>query len=193
MPVVADGDLGVHAVDLHQVAELLNIPYENTPVLSPDELIEKTVQALSLLRAQIADIPDSTLPVTLPGRDRTIESLINHTVEIAVNFLDVSSGDPFDESRANAEPESNLNPSDLSVRIDAVLQRLGSLKVDFSTPIDTYYGKQTLHSVLERCAWHCVQHLRQLEFIMSKCGIQLSSRVTEKLMADLPIPKDVWG
>ena len=182
----------MYAIDLKNVAEFLDIPYTSEPKLAPAELIDRIGRTLKVLQTQSLEIPFSLLRKTLPDRDRTIESLINHTVAIVVNFLEVCAGAPFDSSRANAEPDWNRSPRDLRQYIEQVKEKVENLDVDWSKVMNTYYGEQSLHSILERCAWHCIQHIRQLEYFMKGNGVEFTSNITPDLMIDLPLPDEVW-
>ena len=150
------------------------------------------MKTLRVLQSQALAIPEELLTIKLPGRDRTIESLINHTVEIASNFLEVCAGEQFDSIRANAEPEKNLQPRKLIERIDHINEQIKQLKVDYAHMVPTFYGEQSMSSVLERCTWHCMQHIRQLEYFMNQHGITFASNITADMMTDLPMPKEVW-
>jgi hypothetical protein len=58
--------------------------------------------------------------------------------------------------------------------------------------LDTYYGQQALHAVLERTTWHVAQHARQLERLLELRGIVPTPRLSPALLAGLPLPRDVW-
>ena len=58
--------------------------------------------------------------------------------------------------------------------------------------LDTYYGAQPLHAVLERTTWHVAQHARQLERLLELRGITPNPRLAPALLTGLPLPDDVW-
>jgi len=58
--------------------------------------------------------------------------------------------------------------------------------------IDSYYGKQPLHNVLERHTWHPAQHVRQLMMLLREAGIEPIDPVDDSAFTGLPIPQKVW-
>jgi len=58
--------------------------------------------------------------------------------------------------------------------------------------VDTWYGPQTLHAVLERCTWHSAQHARQLMMVLASLGIPAEDPLTTDDLAGLPLPAEVW-
>jgi len=58
--------------------------------------------------------------------------------------------------------------------------------------VDTYYGVQPLHAVLERTTWHVARHARQLESLLELRGVTPAPRLAPVLLDGLPLPADVW-
>ena len=58
--------------------------------------------------------------------------------------------------------------------------------------VETYYGPQQLHEVLERTTWHIGQHCRQWMMLLDIAGISFARPLGEGDFADLPMPKQVW-
>src|SRR5205085_453041 len=58
--------------------------------------------------------------------------------------------------------------------------------------VETYYGRQKLHEVLERSTWHIGQHCRQWMMLLEMAGIAFERPLGDQDFADLPIPKQVW-
>jgi hypothetical protein len=59
-------------------------------------------------------------------------------------------------------------------------------------PVQTYYGPQTLHELMERTTWHCGQHVRQWLMLLDNNGITPAATLTPTAFADLPMPASVW-
>jgi hypothetical protein len=49
-----------------------------------------------------------------------------------------------------------------------------------------------LSVLLERCAWHSAQHTRQLQFLLSRMGIEPDQPLTAEDLKGLPLPEKVW-
>jgi hypothetical protein len=58
--------------------------------------------------------------------------------------------------------------------------------------VETYYGPQKLHEVLERATWHIGQHTRQWVMLLDMAGIAADRPLGEADFTDLPMPKQVW-
>jgi hypothetical protein len=58
--------------------------------------------------------------------------------------------------------------------------------------VATFYGDKPFGELLERTAWHCAQHLRQLELMLVAAGISPAVGLTPENLAGLPMPDDVW-
>ena len=57
--------------------------------------------------------------------------------------------------------------------------------------VETYYGRQTGHELLERTTWHAAQHLRQIHAPWRRPAPGRRSRSTDRSWR-LPIPQSVW-
>ena len=58
--------------------------------------------------------------------------------------------------------------------------------------IDSYYGKQPLHNVLERHTWHPAQHVRQVMMLLREHGIEPDGPLLDADLVGLPMPQKVW-
>ena len=58
--------------------------------------------------------------------------------------------------------------------------------------MDTYFGRHSVHEVLERSAWHPAQHARQLMLLLDELGIEPDGRLTAQDLAGLPLPEKAW-
>jgi hypothetical protein len=58
--------------------------------------------------------------------------------------------------------------------------------------MDTYFGRHSMHVVLERTTWHPTQHTRQLMLILDTLNIEPDVRLTAADLAGLPLPDKAW-
>jgi hypothetical protein len=58
--------------------------------------------------------------------------------------------------------------------------------------VQTYYGPQTLHELMERTTWHCGQHVRQWLMLLDMHGITPGVTLPAGAFAGLPMPSSVW-
>ena len=58
--------------------------------------------------------------------------------------------------------------------------------------VQTYYGPQHLHELLERTTWHCGQHVRQWFMLLEMAKVTPITTLKASAFADLPMPSSVW-
>ena len=66
------------------------------------------------------------------------------------------------------------------------------MHTDYAAPADVYYGEQTVHEFLERTAWHCAQHTRQLQLVVERLGFTPDRTLESAELEGLPLPANVW-
>jgi len=142
-------------------------------------------------------IPAERLGDKLPHRDRSYLTLVNHLVQIAVDYLEVAAGADLTGRRAESLPKADLNVGDLvekSAKTKADLRDwLQSVDgAELQRTVTTYFGEQTLHQVLERAVWHSAQHTRQLMMVLELLEVEAHQPLTDGDFADLPMPESVW-
>lgn len=198
VPVVAvaddAGETMAHAfgVDLKAVAALVGVSFRAEPALPVAELKHRLGVALEVATALALQFPPHRLQDKLPRRDRTCLALANHVVEIGAVLLRVSEGEPFDVNASSAVPEAEQDVTALRSRAIALMSRLDAATIADSRTVETFFGPQPLHAVLERCTWHAMQHARQLEMMLTRFGIEPSQPISLDLLAGLPMPQAVW-
>ena len=179
-------------MDLAQVAQLLGLSYESEIVLSPSELLTRLVQINETLTKIGPRLTNEFLRVKLPGRERTVLGLINHISEISSVLIEVLRGEVFTASKADAEPQIELVIAELIPILLARNEVLKSVHIDPDRMADTYFGDQSLHTVINRTVWHSAQHLRQLVDLCQTQQAQLEIPEISHLLQDLPLPQKVW-
>ena len=198
VPVVAvaddAGQVEGHAfgVDLEAVAALVGVSFRAEPRLPAQELKRRLGVALDIATLLALQFPPDRLHDKLPRRDRTCLALANHVVEIGAVLLRVSGGEPFDVDASGAVPDVDQDAAALRSRAVALASRLEDADLAASLMVETFFGPQPLHAVLERCAWHAMQHARQLEMMLTRLGIESCRPISADLLADLPMPQAVW-
>ena len=58
--------------------------------------------------------------------------------------------------------------------------------------LQTYYGPQSLHELMERTTWHAGQHVRQYMMLLEKEGVGHHRPLVASDFAKLPMPQNVW-
>ena len=199
VPVVTRGKEYVFGQMLKDLAEFLGVDYDTKPKLSPQELIDKLDMVTSAALRFVAQIPEEKLDHDLRNRKRPIRDLCYHIFRLTEVFIDVVEKDIYltrDLLNIPA-PDDVQSTADLVAYGTAVQKRLhnwwdGFADKDCEQEIDSYYGKQPLHNVMERHTWHPAQHMRQLMMLLRECGIEPNGPVPDSELEGLPIPEKVW-
>jgi len=117
--------------------------------------------------------------------------------QVVVGFLDAALGGRLTYEHFERKPPDHLaTAADVARLIRSVSRALavwwGANRPRLPAELDTYYGRQSLHAVLERTTWHVAQHARQLERLHELRGAEFRPRIAPALLAGLPLPDDVW-
>ena len=196
VPVVARGGRWVYGQDLAAVASFVGIaPPE--PQLEIPVLVSRLLALLDSAARLTEQIPDDVLAVTLPGRDRRHLDLAYHVSQVVVAFLDAALGGRLTYEHFERTPPDHLREAgDVARLTRSVSQALavwwGANQSRLPATLDTYYGVQPLHPVLERTTWHVAQHARQLEHLLRQRGMAPQPPLAPILLEGLPLPEDVW-
>ena len=199
VPVVTRGKEYVFGQMLKDLAAFLGVDYDTKPKLSPQQLIDKLDMVMSAAQRFIAQIPDEKLDDNLRNRKRSIRHLCYHIFRLEEAFLDAVENDIYiTRDLFNRPPPPEIRTSQDLVRYGAAVQKRlhawwdGFDDKDCVGEIDSYYGKQPLHNVLERHTWHPAQHVRQLMMLLDDLGLEPDGRVPDSDFAGLPLPEKVW-
>ena len=134
-----------------------------------------------------------------PGRDRSIRDLAYHVYQIPDAFLQAVEDGAQDLTAVyNAPPPADVTKVDdiraygasVAKRLDGWWRRDGGGVA--GAKVETYYGEQPLHHVMERCTWHSAQHARQIMAVLEGFGIKPDQPLTAQDYAGLPMPKGLW-
>jgi hypothetical protein len=199
LPVLSRGDKFVFAQNIAQVVEFLKLDEKAGPVLSPAQLVERMNRFIDAAIAIVPLMPDERLDTEVPNRPRSYRVLAHHMFRIPESFVEIAEGAYFDDKLPVEVPDKTDLAS--AGALAAYGQRVRD-KVDAwwrQTPdtsaqqiVQTYYGPQKLHEVLERSTWHIGQHTRQWMMLLDMAGIAFERPLRDPDFADLPMPKQVW-
>jgi hypothetical protein len=199
IPVLSRGDEFVFAQNIAQVVQFLKLDEKTGPVLSPAQLVERLLRFIDVALRIIPQMPDDKLDNEVPNRPRRYRVLAHHMFRIPEAFFEITEGTEFTQGLPTAIP----NEADMAS--SAALASYGRKVRDKvarwweSTPdkscgqiVETYYGPQQLHEVLERTTWHIGQHTRQWNMLLGMAGVKADYPLGDADFADLPMPKKVW-
>lgn len=197
IPVVARGDAWTYAQDLDTLAAFVGVARTDAR-LPPDVLVARLDALLEVAAGHARQLPDDALERTLPGRaDRAGADLAFHVACVVDALLDAGTGGRLTFEHFLRRPEGpGRSREALATRLAEsriALQRWWSASAGTRpATVDTYYGEQPLHGVLERTAWHVAQHVRQLQSLVEQAGLEPAARLSARELEGLPLPDGLW-
>jgi hypothetical protein len=199
IPVLSRGDKFVFAQNIAQVVEFLKLDEKTGPVLSPAQLVERMLRFIDAAVRLVPLMAEDKLDNEVPNRPRSYRVLAHHMFRIPESFVEIAGGAFFSEALPVAMP--NRDDIATTAALAAYGRRVrGKVEAWWrETPdksaaqtVETYYGPQKLHEVLERSTWHIGQHTRQWMMLLDMAGVQFERPLGDADFADLPMPKQVW-
>jgi len=199
VPVVARGGRFVFAQSIGDVIEFLGLKVRPQERLSPAALMQKMELVLRAAARYVRQIPAGALEQPFRNRNRPIRVLAHHVFRIVEGFLEsMQDGRELTYERIMQEmPPSMRSAEDIARYGESVLERAQAWWLQHpdracERTVDTYFGKQPLHIVLERTVWHPAQHTRQLMLVLESLGIQPDRPLGAADLAGLPLPEKAW-
>lgn len=196
IPVLARGHDFVFGQSLPQIIAFLGLNEQGGPALSTAALFARLDKFLGAALELVPLMPHDRLATHVPGRPRSYRALAFHLFRVVKAFLDAGDGAPLEQASFREEPAADATSADLVVYGVAVRRRFrdwwrtGDTAADRT--LNTYYGPQSLHELLERTTWHAGQHVRQWMLLLEREGISHHRPLVDADFAQLPMPKDVW-
>jgi hypothetical protein len=201
VPVIARGEKFIFAQNFEDVAEFVGLQGSGHSALPPEQLIEKWLLVCRATQRYVAQFPDARLlDRAIENRDRTIRFVAHHTFRIGEAFLEtVVDGVEYTALFANVPPpdgefmtgrEIAAYGQEVTTRLSAWWEHLDDRNC--TAKVQTYFGEQSVHLLLERSTWHAAQHARQLAAILQRFGIEADGPLTAEDLAGLPLPERLW-
>lgn len=197
IPVVTRGHAWTYAQDLDALAAFVGV-VRSEARLAPDILVARLDSLLDAVARHARQLPEDALERTLPGRaDRAGADLAFHVACVVEALLDAAAGASLTFEHFLRRPQGAGRSRDaLADKLAATrfaLRRWWLESADTRPPaVDTYYGAQPLHGVLERTAWHVAQHARQLQALVEQAGVEPDGRLSARELEGLPLPEGLW-
>jgi glutaredoxin len=201
LPLGIRGNRAVPAQNLTELAALIGAGevVDETPVMSPEELVQRTDEFLAAAQRYARQFPADKLYEIVPYRGWDHRRMIHHVFFIVQAFVNQVQdiGIPVGVAFEMPVPDEIVSFEDMAQYGDemrAVLQSwwVSNDRVDFAKTFKTRAGDRTAHQVLERACWHIGQHTRQVEHTLKEDGLVPNGPITAAMMDRLPLPKNVW-
>jgi hypothetical protein len=192
------GDDWIFAQNIAHVVKFLGLNEDAGPVLSPVQLMERLTLFVGTAVRVVPQMPDTLLSTEVPNRPRSYLALSHHLFRIPEGLLEVAAGATLTNDMLTQGPPAEMNTSmaiaAYGQQVLAELHAWWNPKADKSGKqiVQTYYGPQLLHELMERTTWHCGQHVRQWFMVLGMAGIAPVVTLDDTAFAKLPMPSSVW-
>lgn len=196
VPVLSRGDKYIFGQNTQQIIDFIGLKEDGGPQLSVDQLHARVVKFMDAALELIPLMPYDRLGTFVPGRPRSYRTLAFHLFRVIDAFLGTNEGVTLLQAMFREEPEADADTDALVAYGKKVRQRYLDwwAKNDHAAQktLETYYGPQTLHELLERTTWHSGQHVRQYMMLLEKEGVSHHRPLVDADFAKLPMPRNVW-
>lgn len=198
VPVVSLGDRYTLCQSFGDVVKFLDLPTKLMDPLPPEQLVARLQLVLTAAARFIVQFQPAQLKEEFRDRKRTPAGTVYHLVRVAQLGLEASRGQELKyESFFDAPPDSwtgqDLARWALEIREEVKAWWPAQQDRTLSYLVPTYYGRRTMHDVLERTTWHSAQHARQVMLMLESYGIAPDGPLTASDLAGLPVPDEAWG
>jgi hypothetical protein len=196
VPAVVTAAGAVHGWNPSAVAELVGVRYEGAERLSPRALADRLDRGLGAACRVVQTVEPRHLALQHPGRDRSLHQLAYHLFRLSLAYRDA-----MIERRLLKAWNDEMAPAGLTdgpalagygSAVRAALRAWFETEGAFDGTVETYYGPQSAHELLERTTWHALQHLRQIHALLDEAGAPPAERLDPALLERLPLPQAVW-
>lgn len=197
VPVVALGGRYTLAQSLRDVITFLDLKTRVMETLPPEELVAKLDLVLTTAARLTQQLSETQLRSVFRNRNRSVGALMFHVVRVAELGLQAAQQQELRFESFDDLPPENWDGDDLVRWSEEIRQQLQNWwhyepRKALNYRVPTYYGRRSMHEVLERTAWHAAQHTRQLALILESHGIEPDRPLGAEDLAGLPVPEEVW-
>jgi hypothetical protein len=186
----------VHGWNPGALAELVGVRYDGAPRLSPAALAARLDRILAAAAQLVLTVEPGHLALQHPGRDRSLHQLAYHLFRLSLAFRDAMVERRLPETwlQEMAPPGLPDGPAlaGYGAAVRLALRRWLAAEDSTVGTVETYYGPQSGHELLERTTWHAAQHLRQIRALLEEAGAPPPGPLDPSLLEGLPLPQSLW-
>ncbi len=196
--MLSRGDEWIFAQNIAHVVKFLGLNEPTGPILSPSELMERLDLFIRTAIQIVPQMPETRLSTEVPNRPRSYLALGHHLFRVPEVLREVVEGATLTNKMLMDGPPDDMRTSAAlgiyGQRVLAALHVWWDSREDKTALeiVQTYYGPQLLHELMERTTWHCGQHLRQWFMLLGMAGIAPAVTLDDAAFGGLPMPSSVW-
>jgi glutaredoxin len=197
VPVVALGGRYTYCQSFNDVVKFLDLKTKLMDPLPPEGLIARIDVVTQAAARYVRQFSVQSLREEFRDRKRTPAGLAFHVFRVVEMGVQAAHQKPLEFEGFNETPPVEWTGDDIAnwgLKVREQLLEWWESEKDRSLSylVPTYYGRRTMHDVLERTAWHCAQHTRQLILMLQTYGIEPDRALTAEDLTGLPVPDEVW-
>jgi hypothetical protein len=196
VPAVVTDRGVVHGWNPNAVADLLGVRYEGVQRLAPAALAERIDQVLGAADRLIQTVEPEHLALQHPGRDRSLHQLAYHLFRLSLAYRDAMIEHRLPRAWNDEMAPAGLPDGPALAGYGAAVRMAlrGWFETEGATKgtVETFYGPQSGHELLERTTWHALQHLRQIHALLEDAGATPREPLDPALLDRLPLPQSIW-
>ncbi|GJH24790.1 glutaredoxin domain-containing protein [Caballeronia novacaledonica] len=197
VPVVALGSKYTLCQSINDVIRFLDLKTTPTPPLPPAELVAKLAQVLESNARYTRQFGVDYFRKPFRNRNRTPAGLTFHVFRVAEMGVQAAHQIELRFEGFDDQPPDEWQAEDISRWGESVREKLldwwtNESDRTLSYDVPTYYGRRSMHEVLERTAWHSAQHTRQVMLMLESDGVTIDRPLTADDLGGLPLPEEVW-
>jgi glutaredoxin len=198
VPVLIRGEEMIFTQSLEDVAKFVGKSRQINR-LPPADLFQRWQYFLNTAIGLIHQIPEDRLhDFPIEKRSRTVSNLAYHIFQVAEGVMAMTEGRTRDSREYDNAIYDHLQTKEQILAfaegvIEAHKRWWAATDQTGQRRIQTYYGEQPLHQILERGTWHSAQHSRQLNHVLDGFDVSVENPIALSAYEGLPIPKAIWA
>ena len=197
IPVVAIGGRYTLCQSFGDVIDFLGLS-TRLDMLPPAVLVDRLAVVLQTAARLVRQFDEATQRVGFRDTGRAPGGTAYHLIRVAEMGIEAAGQVELRFEGFGETPPAHWTVDDIARWGESVLERLLAWWADEADPslsytVPTYYGRRTMHDVLERTAWHAAQHCRQIALMAEGLGLVPDRPLDAATLAGLPVPDEVWG